>query len=43
MLNVIAALVPGEPARLKLKRQGRDVETTVSVGRRPRPQPRAAE
>ncbi len=43
MLNVIAALVPGEPARMKLKRQGQDVEATVSVGRRPRPQPRTAE
>ena len=44
MLNVIAALVPGEPARMKLKRQGQDVETTVNVGRRPRPpQPRAAD
>jgi Do/DeqQ family serine protease len=43
MLNVIAALVPGEPAKLKLKRQGQDVEATVSVGRRPRPQPRAAD
>jgi len=41
MLNVIAALVPGEPATMKLKRQGKDVEATVNVGRRPRPQPRA--
>ncbi|HSA88796.1 MAG TPA: trypsin-like peptidase domain-containing protein [Burkholderiales bacterium] len=41
MLNVIAALVPGQPAKVKLKRQGQDVETTVNVGRRPRPQPRA--
>jgi Do/DeqQ family serine protease len=39
MLNAIAALVPGEPVRMKLKRQGQDVETTVNVGRRPRPQP----
>jgi len=43
MLNVIAALVPGEPAKVKLKRQGKDVEATVNVGRRPRPQPRAAD
>jgi serine protease DegQ len=43
MLNVIAALAPGEPAKMKLKRQGQDVETTVNVGRRPRPQPRAAD
>jgi serine protease DegQ len=43
MLNVVAALAPGEPARMKLKRQGQDVEATVNVGRRPRPQPRAAD
>jgi serine protease DegQ len=43
MLNVIAALPPGEPARMKLKRQGQDLEATVNVGRRPRPQPRAAD
>jgi Do/DeqQ family serine protease len=43
MLNVIAALVPGEPARMKLRRHGQDVEATVNVGRRPRPQPRAAD
>jgi serine protease DegQ len=43
MLNVIAALAPGEPAKMKLKRQGQDVEATINVGRRPRPQPRAAD
>jgi Do/DeqQ family serine protease len=43
MLNVVAALAPGEPAKMKLKRQGQDVETTVNVGRRPRPQPRPAD
>ena len=32
---------PGAPAKLKLKRQGQDVETTINVGRRPKPQPRA--
>ena len=41
MLNLVAALAPGAPARLKLKRQGQDVETTINVGRRPKPQPRA--
>jgi serine protease DegQ len=43
MLNVIAALPPGEPAKMKLKRQGQEVEATLNVGRRPRPQPRAAD
>ena len=43
MLNVVAALAPGEPAKMKLKRQGQDVEATVNVGRRPRPQPRSAD
>jgi Do/DeqQ family serine protease len=41
VLNLIAALPPGAPATMKLKRQGQDVETTVNVGRRPKPQPRA--
>jgi Do/DeqQ family serine protease len=41
MLNLIAALEPGQSARMKLKRQGQDVDATVTVGRRPKPQPRA--
>ena len=41
MLNLIAALPPGAPAKMKLKRQGQDVEATINVGRRPKPQPRA--
>jgi Do/DeqQ family serine protease len=41
MLNLIAALAPGQVAKLKLKRQGRDVETSITVGRRPKPQARA--
>ena len=40
MLNLIAALPPGAPARMKLRRQGQDVEATINVGRRPKPQPR---
>jgi len=40
MLNMVAALAPGSPARMKLKRQGQDVDTTTNVGRRPKPQPR---
>jgi len=43
MLNLIAALAPGAPAKMKLKRQGQDVEATINVGRRPKPQPRASE
>jgi Do/DeqQ family serine protease len=41
MLNLIAALEPGQSAKMKLKRQGQDVDATVTVGRRPKPQPRA--
>ena len=40
MLNLVAALSPGNSARMKLKRQGRAVEASVTVGRRPKPQPR---
>jgi serine protease DegQ len=41
MLNLIAALPPGAPAKMKLKRQGQDVDATINIGRRPKPQPRA--
>ncbi len=41
MLNLIAALSPGQAAKLKLKRQGKDVEASITVGRRPKPQARA--
>jgi serine protease DegQ len=40
MLNLIAALAPGQPAKVKLKRQGQDVNATITVGRRPKPQAR---
>src|SRR5438128_1943324 len=40
MLNLIAALPPGQPAKLKLKRHGQDVDATITVGRRPKPQVR---
>jgi serine protease DegQ len=43
MLNLIAALPPGAPAKMKLRRQGQEVEATINVGRRPKPQPRGAE
>ena len=38
LLNVVAALVPGSAAKMKVKRQGQDVELSVTVGRRPKPQ-----
>jgi S1-C subfamily serine protease len=41
MLNLIAALEPGQAAKVKLKRHGLDVDATITVGRRPKPQPRA--
>jgi len=41
MLNLVAALAPGRPAKVRLKRQGAEVEANISVGRRPRPQARA--
>ncbi|HEX4927169.1 MAG TPA: Do family serine endopeptidase [Burkholderiales bacterium] len=41
MLNLIAALSPGQPAKLRLKRQGKAVEANITVGRRPKPQARA--
>ena len=43
MLNLIAALAPGAAAKMKLKRQGQDVDATINVGRRPKPQPRSGE
>jgi len=40
MLNLVAALQPGSSARLKVKRQAQTLELAVTVGRRPKPQPR---
>ena len=40
MLNLIAALAPGSAAMMKVKRQGQDVDASVTVGRRPKPQAR---
>jgi serine protease DegQ len=40
MLNMIAALQPGENAKLKVFRNQAESELTVTVGRRPRPQQR---
>ncbi|HEX6267115.1 MAG TPA: Do family serine endopeptidase [Burkholderiales bacterium] len=41
MLNLIAALPPGGSARMRIRRQGRDVDAEITVGRRPKPQARA--
>ena len=41
MLNLIAALAPGQSAKLRLKRQSHEVDATITVGRRPKPQARA--
>ena len=38
MLNLIAALQPGQQARLKLARNQAETELDVTVGRRPKPQ-----
>ena len=43
MLNLIAALAPGTQAKVKLKRKGQDVEASIAVGRRPKPQARGSE
>jgi len=38
MLNLVAALQPGKPATLQIRRQQKQLELTVEVGRRPAPQ-----
>jgi S1-C subfamily serine protease len=35
MLNMVAALVPGKPASLRLQRDSKDIEIKIGVGRRP--------
>src|SRR5436853_1008775 len=40
MLNLVAALAPGSAATMKVKRQGQDMDASVTVGRRPKPQAR---
>ena len=40
VLNLVAALKPGSSAKLRLKRQAQTLELAVTVGRRPKPQPR---
>jgi Do/DeqQ family serine protease len=43
MLNLIAALPPGKPATVRVKRSGQEIDATITVGRRPKPQARATE
>jgi serine protease DegQ len=40
MLNLVAALGPGTSAKVKLRRQNKEVDATIAVGRRPKPQAR---
>ena len=40
MLNLVAGLQPGSGAKMTLRRQAQSLELEVSVGRRPKPQPR---
>jgi serine protease DegQ len=40
MLNLVAALGPGSAVKVKVKRQNKEVDATIAVGRRPKPQAR---
>ena len=40
MLNLVAALVPGKPASIRLRRDNKDVDIQVAVGKRPTQQRR---
>jgi len=40
MLNLVAALAPGSSAKMRVQRQSQMLDLTVTVGRRPKPQPR---
>jgi serine protease DegQ len=40
MLNLVAALVPGKPAAIRLRRDNKDVDVQVAVGKRPTPRRR---
>ena len=40
MLNLVAALVPGKPASIRFRRENKDVEVQVAVGKRPTQQRR---
>ena len=43
MLNLVAGAQPGKPAALKLIRNGASLSMKVTVGKRPKPRPRAEE
>jgi hypothetical protein len=43
MLNLVAAAQPGKPAALKLIRNSSTLSMKVTVGKRPKPRPRADE
>ena len=40
MLNLVAALVPGKPAAIRLRRESKDMDIQVTVGKRPTQQRR---
>ena len=40
MLDVVAALQPGSSAKMTLRRKAQTLELAVTVGQRPKPQPR---
>ncbi len=40
MLNLVAALVPGKPASIRLRRDNKDVDIQIAVGKRPTQQRR---
>ena len=41
VLNAVTVISPGTSAQLKLKRKGQDMDLTVVIGKRPKPQARA--
>jgi serine protease DegQ len=41
MLNLVAALAPGSATKMKVRRQGQEIDASITVGRRPKPQARA--
>jgi Do/DeqQ family serine protease len=43
VLNLVAVLEPGSPAKLKVKRKGEELELDIVIGRRPKPQARPVE
>ena len=41
VLSAVTGIAPGSAAKVKLKRKGQDMELSVTIGRRPKPQARA--